>query len=555
MPVSSRVESPRRAGSLLASGVVTAGVVALGIVRLQSHASMWRDEAWTALVIERSFSGVVGLVLRDEANMGPYYVALRVWSVFGSSDAWLRGFSVFAGIGAALALFHLVERHVDRLAAALAVVLFVANPEFVHHLTETRGYMWATFLVVVATDCLLRLLDGGGRRWIVGYGVAMGLAVGVHLLVVLVVAGQLLGVLLWSRPSGVTARRLLAGGLLALGVTAPFLPIAFIRRDANTSWVTALPSDRIIGALENAAGGRTWALLMLLGIVVVVLRAAWRRPAATVGDRGAVGILLLSGVLPGPMLVLLSLARPMFVGRYLVPALPFLATAAAIGYSRLLRPRLPTVLVVAGVTGFLFVTMSPSPFKIDLPEDLRAEAVFLAAHAKPSDGLVFYPGWARANVSRYWDFPKTMDVSVKARPEDTLFPTEYGTAALRLRLARHPRVWVVGYPGNTWRPRGPDPLEPLMAELRRRPTLESRAFGYFGGPVVTLYGPSSGRRSSSERDASRRRRLTRPAGTSRQGCAGWPEGGVPLRLPARRPAAHRPPRHPRPAPWQEVGTA
>ena len=77
---------------LISLGIVAsivAGVVFIAQRRLAYDSPMWADEAWTWLVIHRPLGGVAGVVLTDEANMGPYYLGLRLWAMFGESDAWL----------------------------------------------------------------------------------------------------------------------------------------------------------------------------------------------------------------------------------------------------------------------------------------------------------------------------------------------------------------------------------------------------------------------------------------------------------------------------------
>ena len=123
---------------------IAGAVAGIGARRLSADPSMWRDEAWTWLAIDRHLAGVLDVVVSDEANMGPYYVGLRIWSTLGSSDAWLRGFSVLGGVLAAVTLFAFIAevlRSPSR--SARGVVLLVTNPVFVTpphpRLALTRG--------------------------------------------------------------------------------------------------------------------------------------------------------------------------------------------------------------------------------------------------------------------------------------------------------------------------------------------------------------------------------------------------------------------------------
>jgi 4-amino-4-deoxy-L-arabinose transferase-like glycosyltransferase len=468
----------------LLSLAIAAAVLAIGAGRLSFGASMWRDEAWSWLAIHRSFAGVVGLVVSDEANMGPYYLGLRAWAVFGQSDAWLRGFSVAGGAAAAVALYRLVLRYFDRPAALLAAVLFITNPVFLKYISETRGYSWSMFLAVASTASLLRALQSDGRRWIVVYGVTTGLALAVNLAVILVIAAQFGGVL-WTRSPAKRCQRVFgAGGAIAVVTFLPFLPVTVAQRDVNTSWVPPLRTDETLAALESVVGGHKWALFFLIGGVMLLIGIWWHRRELIGWDFRTGRVMLTIAVLPAPLLVVISRIKPSFVPRYLTPILPFVAGAAAVGFSYAFKKvRWGRAAAATGVAVLFFAT--GSPFRMESVEQLSSAARFVEDNVEQCDVIVFYPTWSRAGLYRYWQPSRAMDISVKEWPDTDLFPIEYNTDELRALLASESRVWLVPYPlpVSTWHPRA-EPLQPLLPELTKRPVLKSAHFG----PNVTLFG-------------------------------------------------------------------
>lgn len=496
----------------LVSVAIAIVVVAIGAARIASHASLSRDEAWTALVVHRPIAGVIGLVLGDEANMGPYYIALRLWSVLGSSDGWLRAFSVVGGAGTAVVLFRFVARHFDRRTALLSVALLVGNPVFLTYLTYARGYAWSMFLAASSTALLVRALETGRARSIVAYGVVAGLAVAVNLAAALVVVAQLVGVA-WANRWAAHRVRVVAVGVAIVAATfVPFLPVTIARRGANTSWVPRLRARDVVPDIESALGGHDWAWLLGIGLAICLVAIAMPPKAGGIDSSVGVGRLVAAvAVVPAATLVLIGFFQRAFVDRYLTPILPFVAAGAAVGFShvfdkaRLLprwfnRARLVPALATVAIAAWLFTT--GSPLRIEQVEDLRSAAEYLEHNVRPSDAILFYPTWARASIYGYWRPDPEMDIATKTSPDNDLFPVQHTTANLRRLLAVHRRIWLVSY-GSRWHPR-PEPLEPLVPVLQRRRVVTSKAFSFYGGVQVTLYvrgsprvAPAVGTRTSS----------------------------------------------------------
>ncbi len=450
---------------------------AIGIARVDAGVPLWRDEAVTAVAVSRSFPHLLGLVVHgDEAGMGSYFVGLKVWSALGSGDRTLRCFSVLGGVVAVVALALLVGRHFGRTAAWLSGLLLVTNPTFLYFLTELRSYSWVMAASVVSTALVLHATTSGARRWYVGYGVVVGIGLGLHLGFALVVAAQVAGVLAGRRHVRRSVTGLALAGLIAVLLLAPLLPAA-AANSSQVSWIPALDVPHLTSSLWGLAGTRAWGLLIISGLTVFIATRLRLRDGSTIG--AATLVVFLAAVVPPVGLALVSVLKPMFIPRYMVGAVPFLAACAGIGVASIRVPA-RAVRWLAAVVAALALTLfaANSPFHKSEIEDLRGAATFLDAHRRPGDVVLFFPTYSRSALIRYWRDSPTADIAVRSWDPDRVQALEVPTSVLVARLRGHRRIWLVGYEHESWH-RFPEPVAPLLPLLRAQPTLDLRHFGSF----------------------------------------------------------------------------
>ena len=107
----------------------------------QFTASLWGDEAFTALLAQKSLSEIVRVLIHDTAPPAHYF-ALHFWmKTFGTSEASIRSLSFSLYLLTALAIF-LIAHHLfqDKITALLAALLTFFNPFFFTYAFETRMY-------------------------------------------------------------------------------------------------------------------------------------------------------------------------------------------------------------------------------------------------------------------------------------------------------------------------------------------------------------------------------------------------------------------------------
>lgn len=112
--------------------------------------SLWVDEF-------HSFRDTANLSLNPSRIL--YFALLRVWMMFGTSDAWLRGLSAIFGVGCVFLIYQLGYRLVGRTTGLLSAFMLAVSPLFIHHSQEVRMYMLSTFLTMGGTLALISAFE------------------------------------------------------------------------------------------------------------------------------------------------------------------------------------------------------------------------------------------------------------------------------------------------------------------------------------------------------------------------------------------------------------
>ena len=402
------------------------------------RAPLVRDEATTIEVAQRHWGAFWELLQHLDAPLGLYYLLLRPVVAVSDGAFAVRLPSLVGVVVAVAVLITTAERRFGRRVAVWSGVVLLANPGLWLFAAFARPYALA---LAMAALTLYVLLVAPHRT--VLYGVAALLTVYLQLLFGLFLVAQ--AVLLVRRRE---VRLLVA--LTVAGVAA--LPLAFVAsgQSVMTRWIpytspTSL-KDEAFELFGSTGALSTVAAVLCVGLVLAGLRLP---PARWV---------VLLGAVPTAVIVVAGVRVHLLGARYVLYLLLVLALAAGLGLAAVRsRPAQAAIAVVLGLT----VLASAVHFaRRDYgQEDLRAAAAYLSGHDLAGDALLYDPDWARPGMA-YWlaktDGPKPDDLAVRPGtvPAETgnLFLPETSTAELERALNARTRVWVVGYPGQTWRP-------------------------------------------------------------------------------------------------------
>lgn len=355
--------------------------------------SVWVDEAYTWSTASRPWSSFVHLVVHKEGGGLLHSLVMFGWLRVGDGAAWLRVPSVLFAVAGVPLLYLVVRRLAGTRVALVAGLLFALNGNVVHYAQEARTYSLTALLAIASFLFFVRVVDEGGERRpsTVAWVVSSALLVYTFPLAASVVVAQLVSLVFLPRRA-VPSRAIRHG---SVAIVVLWLPMAVLQ-------VMQSAAGRVDGYLE---GGRTPAAvvkvvlglsggggpLLILGYAVLVLVAlgaahrSWSaRHASLETWRAAVPFLWLA--VPCVVVVGASYVVPNFAGRYLLMAVPGLATIAAVGVTRVLRARwTASVLVVVVALASLGIVHYYGSRK----DDFRDATAFVLGHAHPGDEVAF----------------------------------------------------------------------------------------------------------------------------------------------------------------------
>jgi mannosyltransferase len=405
--------------------------------------SIWLDEAFSIVISQRSLLDVLNMVVRTDTHPPLYYLLLKIWLIFGSSEAQARYLSAVFSI-AAIPLMYKVASALfeDRRAGLVAATILTFSPFQIWYAQEARMYGMLTFFVLASAFFFIRALERGELVYWIGYVLTTGLALYTDNGAIWYVASISVFFLLARRRF--TNR--LAGWLvsnLALGlVYIPWLPF-FIHQTQQVTESFWLPPPSFQTVLGTFLDFQSYdfplieiSLLYLTTIFVwafIVPRKSWQQQFAS-----------LWLFLPLLVSLLLSLRQPIFLSRNLI--------AASIGYYLLVTAillkfkssRLVLVLLLP-LIGMNLVSIGRDAWVVQ-KEDWRDAAKYVASVIQgKQDGLiVFLPGYAELPFQYYFkDYHQFIDTQGYPGDELLLHPHPREVQDLDQLFEGHPYVWLV----------------------------------------------------------------------------------------------------------------
>jgi mannosyltransferase len=454
--------------------------------------SLWLDEAYSVAAAKLPIGAFVDLVASREANMAPYYVLLRAWLVFGDGESAVRSLSIIAAVASVPMGVVLARRLLGAKAAVVAAALLSVNAFFIEYAQEARGYSLVLFLSIAATHLFVVAVDDRSVRAWVGYVVIGCLGIYVHFFAAFVLLAHLLSLLALDavdRPRRKNVA-LAYGGLLLL--VSPLVLFVLTTENQRT-WIPAVSPTVVARALAKLSGGRSIAggVALIAGYAIlswpVVARSwvAWRS-----GHRSrqvwADALILAWIVVPVALSASISVAKPIFVDRYLLVVLPAMALTAAGGFRAATSRRA----AAAVLSALLLVSMTQvvALYAVRDHEDWRAATAFVLERAREGDGVAFFRPFGKLPWSYYVD--RLPDVSTDVTPEpilpifdwrtgDLSNPRTLDPAGLSQVDDRYDRVWLIVS-------QAPE-LQESRVSRALRTTFELEGSTTFAGITVLLY--------------------------------------------------------------------
>ena len=520
-------------------------MIGMGLWGLARQSSMGNDEVATKWAALLNWDQLQHLLRRVDAVHGFYYALMHVWAKVGTSPAVLRIPSVIA-MAVAVALVAVIARRLTGSAwtAVFAALIMAITPSISYYAQTARSYAMVVAGVAALTLILIHAiaaearapggsagslasgpLEGGAFppradgapssrrrrssvqasprpsrsrawRWWAAYGVVLTITGYLNELALGVLAAH--AVTLWLSGQGKAAiRRWALFSLAAIILVGPLLWLSS-REAGVVDWITTPGGIALLLQVHDYFGGGIFAPIFVASFCAAAIlplrRADWRSSGGTVTLPAIAAPLMLPAVL---LIIESFVFRPMYVDRYVLYGEIGAALLAGSGLTRIghwlrgkySRKRLAWA---GGLAGVLIVAFSNiwAQNAARQPEsrlfDFGAPSAYLAANAKPGDGVLFATAFYRkAELAYPEDFRNLKDFSLAIPPGKlgTFQGRNLGFWAIRANMLKFHRIWVVGRPPSY--PPVIPPFPSLARAVERHFVWKSRED--FQGITVSLW--------------------------------------------------------------------
>ena len=355
------------------------------------------DEAFSAVIAAAPWHEFWHQIRAAELNMLPYYLLLRIWMHFGSSEAWLRLLSAFFGIVAIPVIYLLASRLFNRRVGLLSAGLLAVHPSHIRFSQEARSYSMTVLLLTVFSVLLLHALRYPRKLNWGACAVVAIVAAYSHFFAVLACASQVLGI--GMRPARQHLRAA-AIPILACGLLVVPIGLFALSHDVGQLSGVMRPQFRhLLGVFFLLTGnGPRFVIYLLLWII-----AGWQSVRIRSGrpNESAVSssysFVLTWLFLPLFVTVVLSYWKAALLPRYLLVSLPAAVIFGAAGAAHLpekFRALIIVLLLALSLTSVASHYHRPN-------QGWRSAIQYVLAHSRSGDAISMMPASSAAVFDYY----------------------------------------------------------------------------------------------------------------------------------------------------------
>ena len=412
----------------------------------------WFDECFSVEVARLTWHDFVRLLWRREANMSLYYLLLRGWLHFGSSPSFVRSLSVIISLATLPALYWLAGRMFDRRVGLISVALMSFNAYHIRYAQEARSYSLFVLPATLSSGFFIAFLQAPSRRKRLGYILASVLAVYAHLYALLLLAGQRLSI--HRTREGMRSPALRRAWIWIALASLPLLIFAGKTGAGPIRWIQRPGLHDLLEFAQHIAGNDGPLLLLLYATACVVAimplenMKQMLRPEI-IGNAWRLRFLLIWLLFPVFLMLLLSLARPLFLGRYFVFCLPALVILAAAGLAKLRRGWLLASALAVILLLSLQGTFSYYSHDFDLErDDSQSAANYILDHAQPGDAILFHIAEARVPYEFFKSIRASVSPGVTVNVPEIVYPRHGDRLDYRDFTGKPSSEFVQSVPGH-----------------------------------------------------------------------------------------------------------
>jgi mannosyltransferase len=494
--------TPSRFAILLIAPAVMLALGAWGLARKGAYGVDEAATKWAALLPLHDLWRLLGHL---DAVHGLYYLGMHAWlGATGHGAIELRLPSLIAAVLTAGVITELGRRLSGRTVVGVVAGLLYAISPFVTFYAQTaRSYAIVSLVVAVATLMFVRALEAERdeaarsvviRRW-VGYAVLVALAGWLNEMALLMLTAHAATLLIARWPRRIRLHWLSAAVAAAV-VVFPLFVISSSQHNA-VEWIPKPTASSVYLLVRDLFGPDPVVMVITIGCALLACVPGGPRGWRARGPLSLVAIALPMLLVPPVVLIVESeIGSPLYVDRYLlytvIGAVLLIAEGLGrIGWSVAWTPKGGWVWATGLVAVLLMAAIHIPTYRYIRTPDSRlrnfaAPSRFLAKHAQPGDGALFFSSFYRLSEMAYpQDFRDITDIAAAKTPKQSAtfrgVDDTFSEAAPKI-LARN-RIWVVGHD-----PFGPqaatvyDEERDLLVEAYRL-----KRFEHFQGVDVTLW--------------------------------------------------------------------
>lgn len=346
--------------------------------------SLWGDEGFSAMAVQRPFFEMIGVVMRDTAPP-LFYIVGYIWGrLFGFSEVALRSLSLILIIGASAFAGLIVYRiNKDKATGIAAGLLAFFSPFLFPFAFEWRMYALFAFTVMGSIYFFIN------REW-KGYVLFTVAALYTHHYALFTVLGQALLYLVevFERRNLIKTLKNFTPFFLVGALYLPWLYPFYLqltRVKGAGFWLSAPSFEELAKFFYRFATGgvkeslRVWAALLVL---VMLAGKEWKK-----AGRKWVELLIVFMAPVAIAFVVSHLFTPIFFDRYLFSVIIGMAVLFVIGIKKWAWPALVVLMVIYFMSSTaLFTHPTKKPF--------RELAGYVKSVREPGDYLINYNGKA-----------------------------------------------------------------------------------------------------------------------------------------------------------------
>jgi mannosyltransferase len=371
--------------------------------------SFWQDEISTFNFSKGDLTHVIKSIKQD-INMSLYYVLAHFWMQLfpTASDGTLRTLSALFSI-ASIPIVFLLGRTINSdqkkgvAIGLIAAFLVAVNAYQIQYAQEFRSYSLTILLTLLSTYFFIKTIENPGAkfRWSIPYTLVTAASVYCHLFAAIIIAAQAvtLPILFFPKKRQIlSGRKLLFCGIGIAYLLLPVLTIAYIKGSHQIGWITQPTFETVKEFFIEVTGnqGESLAIVyLLLGVIGFVFGVKFENQK-NFFTRWKFWLMASCFIFPiFSALIISKVIVPIFVKRYLIYILPYLAILAAAGIMSIvfLGKKARYLSASVGIIVLILFTFLSSKgvqnyYNNFQKEDWRGEAQILAS--KCSDSLRLY---------------------------------------------------------------------------------------------------------------------------------------------------------------------